>query len=95
MRKRALASRRTFWPGFRWRILAHHTDEHGFNQGGRVEVRSTDFDCPVEFDELVIDHWFHLEQMDDRDWWMQVGDWHINVRIDAKGKASVRMEENA
>ena len=37
------------------------------------------------FDELVIDDWFHLEQMDTRLWWMRVGDYHLWVRIPAKG----------
>lgn len=50
-----------------------------------------------EFDELVIDDWFHLEQMDDRDWWLGVGNgddcWHVNIRVDGKGKASVSVEK--
>ena len=33
------------------------------------------------FDELVIDDWFHLERMDDRRWWIGIGDWHINIYV--------------
>lgn len=54
-------------PGRRWRTLVHNT-----RTGESVEQR---FDGPegVEFDELVIDSWFHLEQMDTFCWWLGVG----------------------
>lgn len=46
-----------------------------------------------EFDEVVIDDWLHLEQMDDRDWWMSLGngdnEYHVWINIDRDGKASV------
>ena len=52
-----------------------------------------------EFDELCIDDWFHLEQMDDRDWWLGIGNgddyWHINVHIDSAGNARVRVEKQS
>lgn len=47
----------------------------------------TVLDFPSEFDELVIDEWFHLEQMDRNSWWMRVGDVDIWVRV-ANGKAT-------
>jgi hypothetical protein len=51
---------------------------------------------PVEFDELVIDDWFHLEQIDKRVWWLGLGNgedyWHLHVVIDGKGNATVSME---
>jgi hypothetical protein len=97
-------ARQPFWPGFRWRVLAHrrtpkrvaldgvscrhcgwagtdvfvHCDKRKARPwplkcGGDwardlvwahvVEMRSTDFGDRVEFDELVIDDWLHLEQM--------------------------------
>lgn len=50
-----------------------------------------------EFDELCIDDWFHLEQMDGRDWWLGVGNgddyWHLNIHIDVAGNATVSMEK--
>lgn len=105
-------SGRAFWPGFRWRILAHertgvhsravHTgksfDVHanGKAPGGYKGIRQL-LDGHWEFDELVIDDWFHIEQMDDRHWWIGVGNggdyWHVNVSIDRDGKASVSMEK--
>lgn len=32
-------------------------------------------------DEVVIEQWFHLEQMDKRVWWIRVGDVYMNVRL--------------
>lgn len=93
---------RAFWPGFGWRILAHKRHTTGvakpssYLEDGQVSLRSTDFDTPVEFDELVIDHWFHLEQMSDRHWWIGIGShnegsdyYHVGITID--GKKNVRV----
>ncbi|RKG72871.1 hypothetical protein D7W79_27125 [Corallococcus exercitus] len=33
------------------------------------------------FDELIVDDWFHMEQMDDRVWWMKVGDMRVLVTL--------------
>ncbi len=107
---------KAFWPGYRWRILAHQKTRigkaKGFDYTGRMFDRRagtgylppTDAKTPIryltgiwEFDELCIDDWFHIEQMDDRDWWIGVGNrddyWHINIHIDGKGKASVQIEK--
>jgi hypothetical protein len=50
-----------------------------------------------EFDEVVIDDWFHLEQMGVRNWWLGVGNgddyWHVNVHIDTTGQAHVSIEK--
>jgi hypothetical protein len=70
-------------------VLAHRRNRIGVSSiedyVAEVELRSEDYDGPVEFDELVIDHWFHLEQMDDRVWWMDVAGLHITVHIDGHG----------
>lgn len=50
-----------------------------------VELHSTDYPEPVCFDELVIDDWFHIEQMDKRFWWMAIGDLNINVHVRSDG----------
>lgn len=97
---------RAFWPGFRWRILAHHmtkANTRGAYTGEMVDLRSESFNGPVEFDEIVIDNWMHLEQMSKRNWWMGLGtaedgvgyEWMINVHVNRDGKATVHMEKDA
>jgi hypothetical protein len=95
-----------FWPGFSWRILAHKRANVGratvgsYQTGGQVDICSEQFAEPVEFDELVIDNWLHIEQMGDRDWWIGLGhdadgcpyEWMINVHVDRFGRAHVSME---
>lgn len=102
-------AKKRFWPGFRWRILAHRRD------GKRATMSTDSFDLRSgmdateygthrqilggdwEFDELVIDDWFHLEQMDTRHWWIGIGKdddyWHVHVHVDAEGVATVRVEK--
>lgn len=99
-------SRRAFWPGFKWRILAHTrtaANSRGGYTGGMIDLRSDDPDRPpTVFDELVIDNWLHLEQMNGRSWWIGLGtaedgigyEWMIYVGIDRDGKATVHMEKD-
>ena len=70
-------------PGSKWRILARDGDR---------EIR---LENQGVFDELVIDRWFHLEQMDDRAWWMRVGDARIVVEIRSDCSADVTVERDA
>ena len=56
-------------PGRRWRILAHR-------EGETVELENQG-----KFDELVLDDWLHVEQMDDNVWWLRVGDVRIFVTV--------------
>lgn len=96
-------------PGYRWRILAHEKETASAkpdHTGVRLDIRSrwpstlaTDarvLEGNWEFDELVVDNWLHVEQMDFRHWWLGVGNgddfFHINVFVDAKGQAHVRIE---
>lgn len=46
------------------------------------------------FDELAIDDWFHLEQMDDRVWWLNVGDRGLVVwiHIPHEGPPKIKIE---
>lgn len=39
------------------------------------------------FDELVVDDWLHIEQLDRSEWWIKVGDAQIFVRINDSGEA--------
>lgn len=67
-------------PGRHWRLLAQ--EETGPFQ---VENRGT-------LDEVVIDHWLHLEQMDDRLWWMRVGDARLMVSIGPAAEVQVEVD---
>jgi hypothetical protein len=60
-------------PGSEWRVLAHD---------GAKKI-----ECGNEgiFDELVVDDWLHIEQLDDASWWMRVGDARILVRAHEGG----------
>lgn len=109
--------KRVFWPGFRWRILAH--EREAISQRAVHTGKSIDIDSGFErksngypgiraqiaghweFDELCIDHWFHLEQMDDRAWWLGIGDpdhgdyYHVWIEIKGDKTVSVRFEDQA
>lgn len=90
-------------PGTEWRTLAHRgvpsirgNDMHG----PAIADDSDNYPDGSIFDELVIDGWFHLEQMTDRDWWMSIRredgtDLVVNVRVGERGRArSVLVEED-
>lgn len=73
-------------PGSRWRILAKGPKDR------RVDIRSSrparldpSRDVSVMagavFDEVVIDDWLHIEQMDTRQWYARVGDNVIYVTL--------------
>lgn len=79
-------------PGSLWRILAQ-----SYGERGGLEVVTQPHAYPEKisvpakgyiFDELVIDNWFHLEQMSDRSWWLRIGDADINVTVGERGEAS-------
>lgn len=67
-------------PGERWRVLAH--DEHT-----TIELEDQGI-----FDELVVDEWLHIEQMDDNVWWFRVGDARILVTISENGPPIVDIQ---
>ena len=45
-----------------------------------------------EFDELCVGDWLHVEKMDGREWWMQIGDARVGVTV-RKGKRPIVMIE--
>lgn len=79
--------------GSRWRILAH-------GRKGPVRLYSRNYrprgslgelpdpQAPHEsvFDELVIDDFFHVEQMDTRTWWVRIGDEMLMFTVGRDGK---------
>lgn len=69
-------------PGSTWRILAKDGDREFAAKNEGI------------FDELVIDHWFHLEQMTDDTWWIRVGDARIDIEVRPDGSAEVSVERD-
>jgi hypothetical protein len=72
-------------PGSHWRTLSW-TDKPG-DEPEAIEHSSADE--PSIFDELVIDDWFHLEQMTRRRWWMRIGDLVVWVKVAKDGRVHV------
>ena len=70
--------------GRRWRFRA-------VRDGGRsIELQNQGI-----FDELVVDDWLHIEQMDDKVYWLQVGDVGIWVTVVPGEKPTVDVERGA
>ena len=67
-------------PGSEWRISAS-------KNGKKVEVEDQGV-----LDEVVIQPWLHLEQLDEREWWMRLGDARILINVAADGKVRVDVE---
>lgn len=44
------------------------------------------------FDELVVDDWLHIEQMDECCWWMRIGDADLTVHIEDDGRPRVNIQ---
>ncbi|MCP3139189.1 hypothetical protein [Pyxidicoccus xibeiensis] len=74
------ARRLAEFPGREWRLLAH-------KESGDIEVRNEGV-----FDELVVDHWLHIEQLGDREWWMRVGDARVLVAVEIGGAVRIDVE---
>lgn len=77
------ARRLAEFPGREWRLLARRPS-------GDVDVKNEGV-----FDELVVDHWLHLEQLAEREWWMRVGDARILVRVESSGDVRVDIERGS
>jgi hypothetical protein len=46
-------------------------------------------------DEVVLDGWLHLEQMDENVWWIRINDKMTFVSLDESGRATVgKLEES-
>lgn len=65
-------------PGSQWRVLARGPND--------VPIRIPTQGC---FDELVVDHWLHIEQMDAFTWWVRLGDARLTTLIDSNGRVTV------
>lgn len=89
----ARTQRRSRKPGYRWRWLAYRDADGRERAGGPVsgQYDGTEGVC---FDELVVDDWLHIEQMDTRQWWMDIAGIRINVWVRADGKPEVMIEDD-
>ena len=63
--------------GRAWRLLAHAPKEKF-----EVENRGT-------FDELVVDSWLHIEQLDTGSWWLRIGDARVVVTVKGVNQVDV------
>lgn len=48
-----------------------------------------------DLDEIVIADWFHAEQMDDNEWWVQIGDKVFDVYLTKSGKKVKKMVDRS
>jgi hypothetical protein len=65
-------------PGRYWRVSTEG--------GGRYTPQNEHDD----FDELVVQPWFHMERMDDRGWWIRIGDLTSYISIEKDGSVKMR-----
>ena len=63
-----------------WRILAH-------KDGRKIEIENQG-----ELDEVVLEHWFHLEELGEKEWCLRVGDARILVRVEEDGEVEIEVE---
>ena len=80
---------------YRWRILCHTRDGSSagtWSAGNHATENDSHDDVQpqsTEFDELVVGHWLHIEEMDTRVWWIDIGGiviW-VHVRKDGRPKS--------
>jgi hypothetical protein len=67
-------------PGTHWKVLAQDSE-------GAFKATSEMYDRT--FDELVLDRWLHLEQMDTNYYWMQLGPLHLNIALKPNGDVDI------
>jgi hypothetical protein len=95
----AAVKRRRSKPGSLWRFLAHRPNggivemesEASVRASRRLRVRlHLDEITPIEaiFDEIVVDHWLHVEQMTRNGWWMRLGDASLFITVGNDGRAT-------
>jgi len=63
-----------------WRFHAVDAKGHTLNLEAPESIEG------YQVDELVIDHWLHLDKMDDGLYWLRVGTKTINVSVDGNGQ---------
>lgn len=78
--------------GSRWRMQVDDTAGRRYEVTSNPKATAGHLSQPpviyeaTTVDEIVIDRWFHLEQMDTGRYWMAVAGLHINVQVDRDGR---------
>lgn len=72
-------------PGEDWIVRAREGGVGEAREWGREGV----------LDEVAIDHWLHMEQMDERSWWFRIGDVWVMASIDELGAVTVDIERGS
>lgn len=85
--------------GAAWRLLVHRHPTGGPRSDLAYDVQSdrvkangdTDHSREIvlprtEFDELVVGHWLHVEQMSSGVWWMSIAGVTVHVGADRDGR---------
>ena len=73
-------------PGGYWRFLAHEAPQPGERMCGPAITDESTKHPPSIFDEIVVDRWLHVEQMDVSRWWMNVGGVTVWIEVSRDGK---------
>lgn len=74
-------------PGDTWLVKADGARLKGEKMYGPEYHVGSETHLPnTVIDEVIIGSWFHLEQMDSRSYWMNVGGVMINIRLTKDGK---------
>lgn len=85
----AIPKRTTLAPGARLDIESAPTRSRLPGMRWRVLVHEDG-----AFDELVIDRWLHLEQMNERNWFLQLGPLYVSVELNADDTADVHIHRD-
>ena len=65
-----------------WRILAQ-------KDGEKIDIENQGM-----LDEIVLQAWFHLEQLDNNKWWIRIGDARILVSVEPDQNTRVDIERS-
>lgn len=82
-----------FKPGYKWRTELKCEDYKDRIQSDSYSIEQKNHK-KYYFDELVIDHWFHLEMMNENSYWMRIGDYRVGVKFDKTEEPEVYIEKD-
>lgn len=62
-------------------------------EGWRIGTDQISASSKNGFDELVVGDWFHMERMNDADWWLRLGQREADITVSPQGKTKVRWRD--